>query len=693
MVFKIGHIVVKNFKVLFRSKLSSMIIILGPLLLVLLLGSAFNTSSSYFVQVGAYSTEYTELTDSIVQRLDEHDFRVNKYESEEDCITSTKEDITQVCIVFSEDFSVQMEKTSTITFNIDYSDINLVFIILDMISKQVTLESREITEELSGDVLTKLSETQLSMDNQSKIIATLKDNEESVKAYIDTISVNVNDIDLSMAKNDFKVDDLAGLGDTSGNNFEDIKTKAFNLVDDVDDYMDDIADAVDDLDDAASGNISDEVDAIYDLINDTMEKAIKYKKSIEDSYNESIADLDDLKDNIEQMETAVSDLDLKLALAQTKKTAVIESLNEAKKKVDDSLKIINEVEAMMVRMNANILGLEITDAGKIATPITTEIKPITEQRSHFYNLFPTLIVLIIMFTSILLGSTFIMLEKKSKAFMRNFLTPTSHLTFNMGTYLTTLFIVIFQALILILIAFFYFNIPLPINSFTISTAIFILANFFIISLFICVGMFIGYLYRTEETNILASISIIFLFIFFSNTLLPLQSMPDYFVQIAGYNPFVISVELIKKIVVFDLAWSSMANDVYLMMGYTISFFVLLQMFQSVFRRMFFMNKFKLYVPSHKKEDKKVDKKKPVETNTQLDDIEQIKSMKHKMSKDEILLSISRKFVKDKKGYWNHKDWKQLLSYIQRADIRVDQEKIAHILAKEKDRYFKINLRN
>ena len=70
-MFKLIEIIKKNFRLLIRSKSSALIVLLGPLLLILLISMAFNTSSLYDIKIGTYSGEYSELSNSIIEKLNQ----------------------------------------------------------------------------------------------------------------------------------------------------------------------------------------------------------------------------------------------------------------------------------------------------------------------------------------------------------------------------------------------------------------------------------------------------------------------------------------------------------------------------------------------------------------------------------------------------------------------------------------------
>ncbi len=93
-----------------------------------------------------------------------------------------------------------------------------------------------------------------------------------------------------------------------------------------------------------------------------------------------------------------------------------------------------------------------------------------------------------------------------------------------------------------------------------------LAIFIIASVFILLGMLIGYLFKTEETSTLAAISVSSILLFFSNTILPTESLPSAFREMIKYNPFVLSESIIKKILLFNADLGLVANSLYVLIG-------------------------------------------------------------------------------------------------------------------------------
>ena len=150
-----------------------------------------------------------------------------------------------------------------------------------------------------------------------------------------------------------------------------------------------------------------------------------------------------------------------------------------------------------------------------------------------------------MFISILLSNTLVMMEKHSPAYFRNFITPTKNITFILATYFTSLILVSVQILIIICISSFFFQSNLLSTLLITIPVIIIITTFFTFT-----EMIIGYIFTSEETSTLAAISIGSIFLFLSNVILPLESMPDYVQRVAQFNPFVLSETLLRRSIIF-----------------------------------------------------------------------------------------------------------------------------------------------
>ena len=76
------------------------------------------------------------------------------------------------------------------------------------------------------------------------------------------------------------------------------------------------------------------------------------------------------------------------------------------------------------------------------------------------------------------------------------------------------------------------------------------------------GIIIGVLFSSAETSTLAAVSTGAIFLFMSNVILPIESMPHTLMIIARFNPFVICESLLRKSLLFRTDIISLALDTY-----------------------------------------------------------------------------------------------------------------------------------
>ena len=196
----------KNFKLLISSKSSALVVIFGPLIVVLLLGVAFNTSGVYDINLGVYSASYSSLTNNLVDQLRDDRYGVIKYESEDLCVNSIKTGDSHVCLVFTSDMSISNEKTNNIIFYVDYSRVNLVYAVMDSVNKKLSNQSEQLSLEMTQVLVDKLNEAKTELSENGPVLDTLvSDNEKmsgKVGAGYDTLmnlqlSGNLSDLNIS----------------------------------------------------------------------------------------------------------------------------------------------------------------------------------------------------------------------------------------------------------------------------------------------------------------------------------------------------------------------------------------------------------------------------------------------------------------------------------------------------------------
>jgi len=239
---------------------------------------------------------------------------------------------------------------------------------------------------------------------------------------------------------------------------------------------------------------------------------------------------------------------------------------------------VEGVVTALSEVETNLNSLKVTEAGTIASPLITKIEKVGEGDTHLDFLFPALIIVVIMFSSLLLGTTLVMMEKNSPAFLRNFFLPLRKITFIAATYLTTLILTFIQIIIILGVSLLF------LENVLVSFSMVILILFICSSIFTFLGMGIGYLFISEETGVLASISLGSLFLFVSGVILPLESVSPLIREIMSFNPFVISEKLVRESFIFQSSLEMMMIDLLILGGYAVTLFIIILIAEAVLHK-------------------------------------------------------------------------------------------------------------
>lgn len=469
----------KNIKMIVRSKTSALIVLLGPLFITLLVGTAFNTTSLYDLKIGTYSSSYSTLTESLLSELGSKEFKVIKTPTEADCIQSLKIGENHVCAVFPPDLKVGTAEE--IKFYVDESRMNLVWIIIETISKRVSTKSNELSLQLTTVILNTLDDTSKQIEEKSGVISgALTENQQAV-SKVSELRTSLNSLNLNFVASDLQL--------------VEIRKKLNDVI--------------------TAQNLSS---SIFDSV----------KASIDYSINKSVS--------VQQQFTNASD-------TLTQSTLGLEDVSSS---LNTQQSNIQSVQSSLTSIKDTISKIEVKDAGTIVNPIKTSVNTITKDTTHLNYLFPTLVILVIMFISLLLSSTLVIREKTSSAYFRNFISPSSDAMFILGDYLTNIIILLLQLVVVFGVAAFFFK----------EALVAVLGNslllvFIIASVFIMAGMLIGYIFKSEETSTLGAISIGSILLFFSNTILPIESLPETLRKFIDFNPFMLAESVLKKLMLFN----------------------------------------------------------------------------------------------------------------------------------------------
>jgi len=288
-------------------------------------------------------------------------------------------------------------------------------------------------------------------------------------------------------------------------------------------------------------------------------------EDIESENNLTLSALSDLVSSLESSINVVTGTDMESISADL--SSGISNVNSVRENVDAVVSDINSIQ--------------IKEVSKIVSPISTEIKPVvSEETTHLNYTFPTLLVLVLLFAGLLIGSTTTVEEKSSKAYFRNFITPTTETTQLIGNYLSNLIIIAVQVIIIFIVMISITNMTIPKDILTNM----VIALLIITSVFILLGMLLGYLFKTGETSNLASVTVACILLFFSNTILPTETLPTAVRGIVNFNPFIIGEKVLKELLIFNSNLEGISASLYYLLGMVVILIILTYLARQLTKR-------------------------------------------------------------------------------------------------------------
>ncbi|NQV91379.1 ABC transporter permease [Candidatus Woesearchaeota archaeon] len=546
----------KNLKLLLRAKGSALVIIFAPLLLILLLGLAYSTGTELGLHLGVYAPAFSEDVNSFITLLENDGYTISKFETSIDpCIEEIKQGKIHSCIVLPESLKVEGNTQKEVKFYVDPSRVNLVWAVQQAVESKFNFKSQEISEGLTNNIFSTLASTKSGLITQKASVISIKEKGNGAASSNEDVQKTLKSLDLEAP-----VDN----------------PKTVNVTGDIANIKDKITDARGALSSSTTIDPTEKED--IDALLSSAESALNSA-----GIKELQAELQATKEKFSLIASAVRTSSTKLDLS----TASIQ----------DTVKALNEVESGLTGIIEKLDAQKVTDSGVVSSPLVSTIEQVGAQASFLNYLFPAILVLVIMFSSLLLGTTLVMMEKNSPAFLRNFFLPISKGTFIASTYLTTLIMIIIEVVIILAISLFFLeNVLATLPS--VALVLFITA-----SVFAFLGMGVGYIFTSEETGVLGSISLGSLFLFLSGILLPLEGLPLWLQNINQFNPFVIAEKLVREIFIFSTPLVEVLPELGIILGYAVLLFLLIWFLESLVHKHLVHRFMKNHHRAHRQKDK------------------------------------------------------------------------------------------
>ncbi len=547
-------LVQKNLKLLVRARASALVVILGPLLIIFLAGIAFDNTNLYAVRVGTFSPSYNDLSNSFIEKLAEKQFKVTRYPGEELCIQGIRRGEIHTCIIFPEAFAIGKNGSNEIRFAVDYSQINLVWTVLNVMTTSISARTSELSRNLTAVLVQAVDFTRKSVKERRQNLVALTTENDEMGQRIANIQAELSEVELSIDPVEFGISNLTSSKTIVKHWVDNSLELGRNSLAEARHFIsvaNDMAKQVggEQLSTALKESIADIEDITARL------------QTTDEVVNAEYAQLSSLIDHIAGRITQTKS---QIDLANSAQVFTLDELNAINKLLDQALLNILTLQKSVNEIEKVIGAIQITNPEAIVQPVQTTIVPVVAEQSYLNYIFPTLIALVLLFTALLLAPTLILLERNSPAYFRNFMTPTSDLVFMGSVFVTTAFLLVIQLVVILAIAGIFFTQIL--NAFAYSAVVLAL----MITLYTCLGMIVGYVFNSEETSMLASMALGSVFLFMSDIIIPLESMPAIIMNFAKFNPLVIGSDLLRRTILFNASFSEIWGGLLVLFVFTLA---------------------------------------------------------------------------------------------------------------------------
>lgn len=500
-MMKLLNIISKNFRILLNSKFSSLIFILGPLILMILVGSVLSNTSIKNVDAGVYiGPGVSDFSGGFISGLEGYSFHVVTESSLSDCKNAVLSGKTDVCIDMEQSnfnsLGGQYPAGYNLNLYVDFSQERVVWSIIATIQRVAGEESQAITNQRVNTLKAEASTLikQLN-DGESRINSVMYDLNYA-ESTLQTINNNQQTTEISVNQSISQLSSVLSV---------------LNIVE-------------------SSG----QVPFPY---NSSLQNSIYTLQSTHDnlvslSQNFQNVDIPSLINQISNAKTTLNNISDSLSLMQNNLQGIQNS---------DLNKITNPV-------SVSYFSARDSEGGS----------PNTDLQSFDY-IFPSFLMFFILLSSLIYSTIDIMRERTSNAYIRNLASKANGFDFVFSSFFTSVCVVFIQIVAILVLASFFVHLSLFVRPISLFFFLLIAVSFFCL-----LGLAVGMIFNSYESAIVGSISLSLLFFMFSSIIAPAETLPKTLSTIVSYSPFALLESKARFLMIFNSSLSfSMSQSIIL----------------------------------------------------------------------------------------------------------------------------------
>jgi ABC-type multidrug transport system permease subunit len=549
-------LILKNLKIIFRSPLTILLVVLAPIILMLLVGISFSGNTLSNTAVGLVNGPDKNIFDygdeiKFVRYLDN-----DLGEAFKKCKVALKQGTVELCLHYKTNYGSDGRMTSAnVIYLVDDTRYQITDILLNVFDKSLEKLTKQISTNSIENVFTKANETLVLMEDSIGLIQNLSRDVDSALMVLSQL-----DLYLNQANSEYSTiyRELGFVRSEVNSKVKNLESSKRSL----DNSIASFEGTIEDLDDELSGSINlleDTYSALYalSLVDplvaeevdlDEIEESIDKLSSVQKELGNMDNDLNLLSNNLDLLDSFSDFSDLidenynqlgkfkgELLIASRNVKSVIVDVKGKQEQIRDVEKVVTE----KVEYFSDLLARDVSD---ITEPISRTVYSTHENLEKIHQLAPSVVMIILLFIGLLLSNIIVSLEINSKAYFRNVISPISQSEFIFALFFTSLIIILAQLFFLFLVLIYFFSIPVFANFFSLM---FVVVHVLVV--FILIGILLAYLFSSLQVSILVTTFVMLFFFLLSNTIISIEIMPSFFSNMVLLNPIVIGEDLIRKI--------------------------------------------------------------------------------------------------------------------------------------------------
>jgi hypothetical protein len=510
---KILTIFQKNLKTISRNWNYFLVLFICPIILILVTGAMLNSSNFDNVKIGLVDNDpgFTVNLGGFKN--------IQKYSNIGDCLYFIEDKKVSLCLHLRED-----SKGHQVDVYVDNTRKAMASFIKQFVLQKILDEQTYALEETAETLNYKLSLFSTSLDSaKEELEFTQSELDESERMLMDyrtklldvKSKFNIVYYRLKYYENDVR--EIQGNANSGLNDFE-------SNIELIREYNNDVLTQVYSLRNHLNGVLTySEYSYVNPQINEvvySLEEVNQILNTLQ--YNSDYRKATDLIKSLATVYDHLEEIKLTLDTLENDLDNAIIRVRETRNRLDNFIFTLensqNELDEFSEQVDANKVGVNFKDV------FTISDNPV-------FLAFPLLMSIILAFTAVILSNMFVLKQVNEPSYFRDIMTPTRDTSFLIADYLVNLFFVAIEMIVLFFIGIFWVGIPAA------SFYSMIIPMFLAASIFIFVGMGLGYFFKSQNLSMLISIFLVMLFFLFSDILSSSQLVSPVVRFFMYFNPF------------------------------------------------------------------------------------------------------------------------------------------------------------